>query len=195
MKPIPEYHRVTDDLFVWHGFDPEPKVNCSSTALRTAGGFVLVDPIRLEEQALTRMVGDDKVAAVVLTNANHQRGSLYEKERLDVPIYAPEGARGEVQTDHWYLDGETLLDTLKVVTLPGGCPGESALSAPGVLIVGDALFNFDGLTVLPEKYCSDHAQLRRSLARLTALDFDILCTAHGVPIVGQAKEKLAAALG
>lgn len=83
MKPIPEYQSVTENLFVWNGFNPECKTDCSSTAVRTPEGFVLIDPIRLEEQALTRMVGADKVVAVLLTNGNHERGADYEKERLD----------------------------------------------------------------------------------------------------------------
>lgn len=194
MKPIPEFHRVTDDLFVWHGYDPECKVDCSSSALRTPEGFVLVDPIRLEEQALERMLGDDTVAAIVLTSGNHQRGSLYEKERLDAPIFAPEGARGEVTADRWYGDGEKLLGRLGTVALPGGPPGESALHAPGVLFVGDALISLGGLELLPEKYCTDRKQLRESVQKLAALDFDVLCMAHGIPIIGSAKEKLAAVI-
>jgi hypothetical protein len=63
MKPVPEYHQITNDLFIWHGYNPECKTDCSSTAIRTPDGFVLIDPVRLEEQAIERMVGDDRVGA------------------------------------------------------------------------------------------------------------------------------------
>ena len=195
MKPVPEYHQITDDLFIWHGYNPECKTDCDSTAIRTQDGFVLIDPVRLEEQAIERMVADDRVCAVLLTNGNHLRGSLYEKERLDVPIYAPEGAREGVPADHLIRDGEVLFRELKAIGLPGAGPGETAYLASGVLVVGDALINLDGLEILPEKYCENPTLLLQSLRALGSLDFDIVCFAHGRPIVGRAGEKVAKIVG
>jgi hypothetical protein len=63
--------------------------------------------------------------------------------------------------------------------------------APGVLVIGDALVNLDGLEVLPEKYCEDRALLLDSLRGLRSLEFDIACFAHGLPIVGNAKQRIA----
>jgi glyoxylase-like metal-dependent hydrolase (beta-lactamase superfamily II) len=177
MKPVPDFHQITSDLFVWHGYNPECKTDCTSTAIRTPDGFVLIDPVRLEEQAIERIVSEDKVVAVLLTNGNHLRGSLYEKERLDVPICAP--------------NGELLWETLRAIALPGGSPGETAYHAPGVVVIGDAVTNLDGLQVLPEKYCADLPLLINSLRALRALPFDIACFAHGLPIIGKAREKLA----
>jgi hypothetical protein len=194
MKPVPQYHQITSDLFIWHGYNPECKTDCSSTALRTPDGFILIDPVRLEEQAIERMVGDDRVGAVLLTNGNHLRGSLYEKERLDVPIYAPEGAHGDVPADYLVKPGELLFQTLKAIGLAGAGSGETAYLGPAVLVIGDALVNLDGLQILPEKYCENFAFLRESLRILPSLSFDIVCFAHGLPIVGKARERVAAIL-
>jgi glyoxylase-like metal-dependent hydrolase (beta-lactamase superfamily II) len=191
MKPVPDFHQITSDLFVWHGYNPECKTDCTSTAIRTPDGFVLIDPIRLEEQAIERIVSEDKVVAVLLTNGNHLRGSLYEKERLDVPICAPNGAQGIIPVDRVVSDGELLWETLRTIALPGGSPGETAYHAPGVVVIGDAVTNLDGLQVLPEKYCADQPLLINSLRALRALPFDIACFAHGLPIIGKAREKLA----
>ncbi|HEY5707656.1 MAG TPA: hypothetical protein VIS96_19010 [Terrimicrobiaceae bacterium] len=191
MKPVPEYHQVTSDLFVWHGYNPECKTDCSSAAIRTPDGFVLIDPVRLEEQAIERMVGDDKVGAVLLTNGNHLRGSFYEKERLDIPIYAPEGARQDVPADYLVKDGELLFQTLKAIGLPGGGSGETAYLASEVLVIGDALTNLDGLQILPDRYCQDRRLLLASLRVLRSLNFDIVCFAHGLPIIGRASERVA----
>ncbi len=192
MKPVPEYHQITNDLFIWHGYNPECKTDCSSTAIRTPGGFVLIDPVRLEEQAIERMVGEDGVVSVLLTNGNHLRGSLYEKERLDIPIYAPEGAQQDVPADYLVKDGELIFQTLKAIGLPGGGSGETAYLAPDVLVIGDALTNLDGLQILPDKYCTNLALLIESLRGLRSLDFDTVCFAHGLPIIGKANEKVAA---
>ena len=191
MKPVRDYHQITNDLFIWHGYNPECKTDCSSTAIRTSEGFVLIDPIRLEEQAIELMVGDDRVGALLLTNGNHLRAALYEKERLDVPIYAPQGVPQEIPADYLVNDGELVFGTLKVIALPGGGSGEAAYLAGDVLVVGDALTNLDGLQVLPEKYCSDLRLLRESLRGLRSLNFNILCFAHGLPILRHAKEKVA----
>ena len=191
MKPVPDFHQITSDLFVWHGYNPECKTDCTSTAIRTPDGFVLIDPVRLEEQAIERMVIDDKVVAVLLTNGNHLRGSLYEKERFDVPIYAPNGAQGMIPVDGVVNDGDLLWETLRAIELPGGSPGETAYHAPGVLVIGDAVTNLDGLEVLPEKYCANLPLLLNSLRALRPLQFEIACFAHGLPIVGKARQKLA----
>jgi glyoxylase-like metal-dependent hydrolase (beta-lactamase superfamily II) len=192
MKPVPEYHQITNDLFIWHGYNPECKTDCSSTAIRTPDGFVLIDPVRLEEQAIERMAGEDGVVSVLLTNGNHLRGSLYEKERLDIPIYAPEGAQQDVPADYLVRNGELIFQTLKAIGLPGGGSGETAYLAADVLVIGDALINLDGLQILPEKYCNNFARLLESLRVLRSLSFDIVCFAHGLPIVGKAGEKVAA---
>jgi hypothetical protein len=183
MKPVPEYDQVADDLFVWQGYNPDCKTDCSSAAVRTPEGIVLIDPVRLEEQAIERMVGHDKIAAVLLTSGNHWRGTSYEKERLDIPVYAPEGARGEVEADRWVKDGEILFGKIKAIGLPGGGPGETAYLIPGALILGDAMVNLGELSILPDKYCENPRLLRESLQALTALNFDIVCFAHGLPIV------------
>lgn len=195
MKPTPEYSKLTDSVFVWNDYNPECKTDCSSTSVLTPDGLVLIDPIRLEEQALERMVGGGRVCAILLTSGNHQRSSLYEKERLDVPIYAPLGAQGEVSADYWVKDGEVIFETLRTVGLPGGGVGETAYLAPGVLILGDAVVNLDGLQILPDKYCGNPRLLRESLRVLPTLDFQIVCFAHGQPLMEGGKEKIEALVG
>ena len=59
--------------------------------------------------------------------------------------------------------------------MPGGSPGETAYHAAGVVVIGDAVTNLDGLQILPEKYCADLPLLINSLRDLRALEFDIAC--------------------
>ena len=59
-----------------------------------------------------------------------------------------------------------------------------------VLVIGDAVTNLDGLQVLPEKYCADLPLLLSSLRALRPLQFEIACFAHGLPVVGRARQKL-----
>jgi hypothetical protein len=44
--------------------------------------------------------------------------------------------------------------------------------------------------MLPEKYCTDARELRRSLGKLLRFPFDVLTFAHGLPIVKNAQARL-----
>lgn len=194
MKPVAEFHRVSDDLRVWQAYDPTVKVDCTSTAVRTPEGFVLVDPIAITPQALEEMLEGEKIAGIVLTSGNHQRASREIGQESGVPIFAPAPAWGEVEADRWMEDGELLFSRFRTVRLEGGGPGEMALHGAGLLVVGDALVNLSGLEILPAKYCVDARGLRKALLRLVTLDFEILCFAHGLPVVERAQERLAGLL-
>lgn len=182
MPPIAEFETLATGVFSWHGFNPECRTECSSTAIRTPEGFVWIDPLCLEEEAVGRMVGKEKIAAVLLTNGNHERAATHLKERYDLPIYAPEGAQAEVHADHWVRDGEVLFQSVRATALPGGGGGETAYLASGALIVGDALIHLQALEILPDKYCHDPQQLRKSLQALVPLVYDVACFAHGPPL-------------
>ena len=81
-----------------------------------------------------------------------------------------------------------------MVGVPGKSPGEIALfwEERKLLIAGDAVIgNPPGrCSLLPEKVMDDPAQLRRSLAELLALDFDILLMGDGVSILSHGKYRL-----
>lgn len=190
LKPVTEFHRASDDLRVWQAYDPSVKVDCTSTAVRTPEGFVLVDPIAIEPQALAEMLGGEKIAGIVLTSGNHQRASLEIKQQHEIPIFAPAPAWGEVEADRWMEAGDTVFSVFKTVRLEGAGPGEMALHGAGLLIVGDALVNLNGLEILPAKYCIDARGLKKALHSLLPLDFEALCFAHGLPILQQAGQKL-----
>lgn len=190
MKPIANFEIITQGVFWWHDFNPECKTECSSTAIETPEGLVLVDPLRLEEDAVIRLVGAGKVAAILLTNGNHERDSAFAKERLGVPIYAPEGARSEVAADQWVAAGDVLFQSVQAMSLPGGGNGETAYLTPRALILGDALIHLKRLEILPDKYCLDPEQLRESLQGLVALTYDVACFAHGAPLASKARTQI-----
>lgn len=191
MKPVPEFHRLSDSLFVWHGYNPECKTDCTSTAVRTSEGFVLIDPVRLEEQALERMIGDDKIAALLVTNDNHLRACLYERERLDIPLYAPVDAQ-DIPADRRVSDGDVILGGITAIALPGAGVGETAYLFGKALIIGDAIIHLDTLQPLPDKYCTDPKQLKISIRRLKDLEIHVACFAHGLPLVNHVQEAIAA---
>ena len=73
------------------------------------------------------------------------------------------------------------------VPLLGAGEGETAYfhAESKTLVVGDALINLPphGLTLLPDKYCTDPVQLRHSIRGLSQLPIERIFFAHGAPIV------------
>jgi hypothetical protein len=60
------------------------------------------------------------------------------------------------------------------------------------LVVGDALIHLapHGLMPLPDKYCTDPALLRKSLATLLSLPIRRIFFAHGDPILQDGAERI-----
>jgi glyoxylase-like metal-dependent hydrolase (beta-lactamase superfamily II) len=80
-----------------------------------------------------------------------------------------------------------------VLELPGAGAGEIALyDQSGRVHFGDAVVNLEstGLCLLPEKYCSDPVQLKKSVAALGGLKADVITFAHGVPLVELSEDGL-----
>ena len=87
-------------------------------------------------------------------------------------------------------DGDQLpiLDGIKVVHTPGHTPGSICLwlKHQRLIITGDLLANRFRLSLPSKPFTADMAQEIRSIARLTSLDFDIICFGHGSPLVDKA---------
>ena len=194
MVPLAEFHTVSDDLFVWSGYDPGCKVDCSGTALLTRQGLVLIDPPLLTPAAIADLTEGRNPVGILLSSGNHQRASLEWKKLLGVPIWAPRLAQGEVEADDWFGDGATLFGEIQAIGLPGSGPGEVFFLKDRTAVVGDALVHLDGLMLLPDKYCIAPKELPHSLQRLVEAVPQRLCFAHGLPILDHATERIVSLL-
>ena len=196
MRPVDEIQRVNDRLVFWQGYDPSVKVDLCSHALATTQGWVLVDPIPLRDEALEEFLRAEKPAAIVLTNANHERAAAEYRAKTGAEIFAHEKARGEISIGgmRWLADGEGICG-LAAIPLPGFAPGEIALHAQdagGTMLMGDALIHLGstGFALLPEKYCDDAKLARESAQKLLQFSFEVMTFAHGLPIVAGARRRL-----
>ena len=196
MRPVDEIQRVNDRIVFWQGYDPSLKVDLSSHACLTTQGWVLVDPIPLREEVLDEFLGSERIAAIVLTNANHERAASEYQNKSKTQIIAHQGAHGafSVAIDQWIQDGDDV-HGLTAVQLPGFVAGEIALHAAesgGVMLMGDALINLEstGFALLPDKYCDDPKLARKSAQKLLQFPFEIMTFAHGLPIIACARRRL-----
>jgi len=105
------------------------------------------------------------------------------------PVASVEGA----PVEHFLSDGEELpvAGGLKAIHVPGHCAGQMAFlwrQHGGVLIAADACSNRPrlGLSLGYE----DLEEGKRSLRKLSALDFQVACFGHGKPILKDAGLKV-----
>jgi glyoxylase-like metal-dependent hydrolase (beta-lactamase superfamily II) len=201
MRAASDFDRITSDIAIWHDYDPAVKAELYSTLLVTSDGSYLIDPILLQHGTLDEMTNFALVAAIVVTNSNHHRGSTDFAEQFSVPIIAHADTFSDEQPGQLkqVVEGDEICDGLRVISIDGAVPGEIVLHyAPngGTLIVGDALINFEpyGFTFLPAKYCSNRKQMQFSLRKLLDYKAERILFAHGTPILSGVGERLAGLL-
>jgi glyoxylase-like metal-dependent hydrolase (beta-lactamase superfamily II) len=199
MTPAHDLESTGPGLFIWHAYDPTVKTDLFSTVIVTRSGLVLVDPIPLDDQSLTDLRRFGAVFGIVVTNENHPRAAADYSEMFDAPIFTRAAISASCPINA-VDDGHSIANELRVITIDGAPPGEIALyhsGSGGMLIVGDALINFEpyGLAPLPKKYCQNEKRMRRSLLRLLDFPAERLLFAHGTPIVAGAGSRLRELLG
>lgn len=191
-----EIEPVSAGISLWRCYDPSVKADLFSTALETASGSYLIDPIPLAPEAVASLAGQTKIAGIIVTNENHERAAAQFSERFAVPIYLSAALVTATQLPSAAsVQDKGLPATLTAVEIEGGPVGEIAIyfsGGEGTMVVGDALINFEpyGFALLPAKYCSNFKVMRRSLSKLLDYSFDRMLFAHGLPILAHARERL-----
>jgi hypothetical protein len=189
---------ITPGLWHWTGRHPKIRIEVSSYFVPEHG--LLLDPLippegvdRLEELARPR--------EILLTNRHHWRDCGELVERFDCTVRAPRVGMHEFDESQPvtpYDFGESLLGgAVTVHEVDAICPDESALHIPSVsaLAVADGVIHYGELGFVSDDLMDDpentKAGLRKAYARLAdELEFENLLTAHGLPVVGGAREAL-----
>jgi hypothetical protein len=196
MTAAEELQPIAPGIAVWHAFDPSVKADLFSTAVACHAGTLLIDPIPAAASAQEELFAMGPIGGIVVTNANHWRASAAWAEKLQIPIFGHSSLAADAVCMFEAVEaGAQILDSLAVIAIAGGAPGEIALHLPdhqGSLILGDALIHFEpyGFTFLPAKYCTNHRQMRQSLGQLLDYPSERILFAHGTPILSNVRSRL-----
>ena len=165
--------------------------------------LALIDPLEMAEGEALALERICRPSHIILTCEYHLREGEQYRKRWGSTLLANDVERERYTTalDGWFSDGDTLLETIRCVLVPGGFYLETALLVqgdPAVLIIGDILSGArcdagisDGeLGIAFPEYVPDLSSIRRSLERLNGLEFDVLCFGHGKPVRQQPRKKL-----
>jgi glyoxylase-like metal-dependent hydrolase (beta-lactamase superfamily II) len=193
-----------------------PGIPAASLYVRTTAGPVVIDPL-IPREGFDALAALGDPVAVILTAHGHERDALAYEARFGVRRYvnalpdAPQSRHGTR-----FYAGDVLLDTFRTIDFGGISPGETGLLLDrdgGVLVVGDAFFNFvhpdprNPLSlfvplIMPygppqprPAWISDDVRLsRRQLDQVRTYRFAHLLPSHGDPLIGGAAAKVTAAL-
>jgi glyoxylase-like metal-dependent hydrolase (beta-lactamase superfamily II) len=173
---------------VWHWSIANSTIGgatSSSQALAVNGECVLIDPVRLAEGELEPL---PRPSAILLTAKCHQRSAWRYRREFEIDVWAPEDAPAtDEEPDRRYAEGDILPAGLRAIRTPGPEPVHYCLlrgDAPRILFCSDLLMGDDagGLAFVPAEFHDDPGETQRSVERLAALDFDVLCLDHGRPV-------------
>lgn len=188
---------VVSGVWSWSQWQPDRGLDFNSFFAEHADGNLVVDPLEPDEETLAELRSRG-VAAVLVTNRDHERASAAVAEATGAPVVAsaldaPLLARRPDRTVEpgdvlcgWFVRGFEGLKT----------PGEIALvdRARKAAIVGDALWGkpAGALTIMPKVADPDRAAL--SLRALRAAHVEHLLVGDGACIFGNAYDAIGAAL-
>jgi len=132
----------------------------------------------------------------------HERDAPFVagREELPLPKDLDEAIRKAMSSFKIeYVEPDTLLregdaiDGFEVIHVPGHTPGSISLYSEerGILFSGDAIRYLDGrLQGPPEPYTPDMDMAIRSLKKLTGLEYDVLLSGHGMPLMPDASKRV-----
>ena len=188
---------IMSDVFTWSRLSEPHGYDFNGWLVRSPAGNVCIDPVGPDADDLAELARHG-VATIALTNRNHVRASNVVRTATGarVAIHPDDAAYARAQGAEIdaELHGGSRVGPLVVVAVPGKSPGEIALHWPErrILLVGDAVIgNPPGhCSLLREQVMDDPARLRASVETLLALDFDVLLTGDGAPILSGAHERL-----
>ncbi|ATB29162.1 MBL fold metallo-hydrolase [Melittangium boletus DSM 14713] len=162
------------------------------------GAVTLIDPLPIKEEALREL---GPVEAIVLTAGNHQRAAWHLRKVFGAPVWAPQQAYGlEDNADVTYGAGDTLPGGLVAYHTPGPAIAMYTLwleRPRSVVFLSDLLTHDEAGTprFVDSQYQDDPARTRSSVRRiLEHLPIEVVCFAHGDPLLHDAASVLRRAL-
>jgi uncharacterized cupin superfamily protein len=184
---------VLDGVHVWSAWQADRRIDFNGFFVEGLGGGLLIDPLPLDATRLARVRERGGAAHVLLTNADHWRGTADVAAALGCRVLAPAGDRerfGERagKVDAWYESTadlpEGLREGIDVVLLRGGkSPVEAALvlRPQRAVMFGDAVRSHASgrLQLLPDDKLADKDALLTSFRPLLSRPIDAVLVADG----------------
>jgi len=170
-----------------------------SYAIKSSGGLVMIDPIRLEDE-ISHVAAETKY--VILSTGSHQRSSWRYRREYGAVVYAPVGSGGlDEEPDHWYGEGDELPTGLRAIAGKWAKNSYYLLyrhtDSTSVLFCGDLITQSEGgpyrFPILVES-TPPRAEATEDVTKLLELSASALCPGHADPTADGCQAALQSAL-
>lgn len=199
---------IVPGLFQWSAFHPGIRHEVCSYYF--AAGGVVIDPLLPEggfeggRDPLDWFAEHGPPRAILLSNRHHYRHSGRLVQAFEIPVRASRPGMHEFNCEQRvepFDFGDELEGGVIAHEVGAICPDETALEIPAASAVAlaDGLVRWgapdDPIGFVPDWLLGDDPEevrqgLLSSFERLLELDFEHLLMAHGLPLVGDGKERL-----
>jgi glyoxylase-like metal-dependent hydrolase (beta-lactamase superfamily II) len=184
---------------LWHWSARHERIGVDVSSYYLSQQRVVIDPM-LPDEGVAWFEAHGAPEHALLTNRHHDRQAWDLQRRFGTTVHCISNGmheiegRGRVQQFEF---GDELPGGAVVYEVDAICPDETALHIPShrALACADGVVHYDRrLSFVPDRLMDEPEQtkqgLRDAYRRLLELDFDHLLLAHGVPVVGGAKQAL-----
>ena len=192
---------IVGGIAMWSRWQPDRGVFFNSYLVRDAvAGSFLVDPLEPLDESVEVQARAANVAAIVITNRDHERAAAALSARLDIPVWATraDAAQLNVPVTRLIDDGEDVFGWRAIVLEGFKTPGEMVLFSKTrrTAISGDAFWGdpAGSLRLMPDAKLMDPLRALLSARRIRALALDHLLVGDGAPVFGNAHAVLGAML-
>lgn len=209
---------ILPGLFHWTGAHPKIQIEVSSYWLVAAR--VLLDPL-LPDGGVDWLRENGPPEHVILTNRHHWRHCSEIVGAFGCPVWCNDLGLQEIEAEagreqvRGFQAGEALPGGIRSHKVGALCPDETALHfelagsgaclalADGAVRIGEGARGDGPLCFVPDTLIADQPDqveevkrgLRDAYRRLCDLEWETLLLAHGLPLVGDGREKLRAFAG
>ncbi len=190
---------VVPGISSWSRWQPDRGLDFNSFFVETPEGNLVVDPLEPDEETLAGL-RERGVAAVVVTNRDHERFTAAVAEATGAPVVASALDAPLLQrpVDRTVVPGDVLFGWT-VLGLDGfKTAGEIVLYSRErrTAIVGDALWGAPAgaLTLMPDAKLADPQRAALSARKLRAYSIDHLLVGDGACVFGNAHDVIGAML-
>jgi glyoxylase-like metal-dependent hydrolase (beta-lactamase superfamily II) len=184
---------------LWHWTAPHDRIGVEVSSYYLEAERVVLDPM-LPPGGLEWFERRGAPEHVLMTNRHHDRHAWDIQRAFGSSVHC-------IRNGLYEVEGRGRAEPFEFGDeLPGGatahevdaiCPDETALHIPahGALACADGVIHYGGtLAFVPDQLMDSPEETKRALrdayGRLLELDFDTLLLAHGLPVVGGAKQAL-----
>jgi glyoxylase-like metal-dependent hydrolase (beta-lactamase superfamily II) len=197
---------ILKGIFTWGGAYPDMPWELNGFAIKLDDVAIVIDPPAPTADDWPQLDALKPIKKIIVTNRDHDREAEQFHQRYQAPIVTgvnEAGGFASLMVDETVKEGDILPGGLSVIDLPGKSPGEIGLyfdplrsklfkEFGGIVILGDALVGHPPglLRFVPSRKLDDAPQLRTSLRKLLALQFEVLLLCDGHSILKDAHKKV-----